>query len=252
MLILPVLDLKQGLVVRGVAGRRKEYRPVESRIAADARPTTVAAAFVERLALYETYVADLDAIGGAEPDWEAYHAIAGSGLRLWVDAGATESDRAERLARFSHDGQPLARIIAGLESLDGPGRLAEIVAAVGPERTVFSLDLKQGQPLLSATARGWTGMSAQEIAGAAAECGVRSLIVLDLARVGVGSGVGTEELCRAIHDRWPAVELIGGGGVRSVDDLRSLHAAGCRAALVASALHDERLTAADLKQVADW
>ena len=40
--VIPVIDLKDGVVVRGVAGRRDEYRPIESRFASDPRPATVA------------------------------------------------------------------------------------------------------------------------------------------------------------------------------------------------------------------
>ena len=41
MKILPVIDLMQGCVVRGIGGRREEYRPIESRLARDSRPVSV-------------------------------------------------------------------------------------------------------------------------------------------------------------------------------------------------------------------
>ncbi len=44
----------------------------------------------------------------------------------------------------------------------------------------------------------------------------------------------------------PGVTLLAGGGVRNADDLRRLKASGCDAALVATALHDGRITAADV------
>jgi phosphoribosylformimino-5-aminoimidazole carboxamide ribotide isomerase len=72
------------------------------------------------------------------------------------------------------------------------------------------------------------------------------MIVLDLAQVGVDAGISTLELCRHLHDTHPSVEIISGGGVRHVDDLTQLASAGCDAALVASALHDGRLTTDDI------
>ena len=72
------------------------------------------------------------------------------------------------------------------------------------------------------------------------------MIVLDLARVGVGSGTGTEELCRQLAATYRDVEVIAGGGVRDAADLRRLKEWGVRAALVASALHDGRLSREDL------
>ena len=40
MQVLPVIDLLQGVVVRGVAGRRETYRPIESQICASPAPLT--------------------------------------------------------------------------------------------------------------------------------------------------------------------------------------------------------------------
>ena len=247
--LIPVLDLKGGVVVRGVAGRRAEYRPVEGILSADAAPGNVGKAMIEKLGLSTAYVADLDAIGGAEPAWETYRELMECGLRLWVDAGAGDPTRAARLAEFSANGSPLDRIIAGLESLADVQSLAAITAAVSPERLVFSLDLKEGRPLVSGN--GWQLMEPIDIADAAAQLGVRSIIVLDLARVGVGDGVGTLELCRELRQRLPDIELIGGGGVRTVEDLRAMRSAGCDAALVASALHDGRITAADIAALSE-
>ena len=62
MQIVPVLDLVNGQVVRGIAGRRQEYRPIASALCPNAQPTTLAKSLVGELALREAYVADLDAI----------------------------------------------------------------------------------------------------------------------------------------------------------------------------------------------
>ena len=74
------------------------------------------------------------------------------------------------------------------------------------------------------------------------------MIVLDLAAVGVGGGVATVELCRQIGSRYPGVELITGGGIRNIDDLRQLRAAGIHGALVASALHNGSITPEQLEE----
>lgn len=255
MLVLPVVDLMGGQVVRGIAGRRAEYRPVEGVLAGDARPATVARAFAEQLGLRAAYVADLDAIAGGEPDWDAYAVIAACGLELWVDAGAADIYRARKLAEFSAAGRPLARIIVGLESLTKLDPLPDLIGAVGSDRFVFSLDLKDGRPIFldrRQQASKDTDASPLDIARFAVRGGVRSMIVLDLARVGVGQGLGTNDLCRDLHARFPDLELISGGGVRDLADLRALADCGCRAALVASALHDGRLTVADFTVAQGW
>ena len=76
--VLPVIDLKGKLVVRGIAGQRHTYEPIRSRIATDSSPATIARAFVQ-IGFTEVYVADLDAIGGEEPDWQSYEEIEAAG-----------------------------------------------------------------------------------------------------------------------------------------------------------------------------
>src|SRR4051812_28304479 len=98
MRVLPVLDLKTGVVVRGVAGRRHEYQPVVSSLTASSWPVDVAGAFREHFGLAELYLADLDAIAGAAPALPTYVALQAMGFQLWVDAGVREPAMATPLA----------------------------------------------------------------------------------------------------------------------------------------------------------
>ena len=92
----------------------------------------------------------------------------------------------------------------------------------------------------------WRTADAFGVAAQAIDLGVRRVLVLDLARVGVGTGTGTEALCARLTAAFPHVEISAGGGVRGVDDLRLLRNSGVQNVLVASALHDGRLTPNDL------
>jgi phosphoribosylformimino-5-aminoimidazole carboxamide ribotide isomerase len=239
MRVVPVLDLMGGVVVRGIGGRRREYRPVVSRLTASPAPLDVARAFREHFGLTELYVADLDAVEGAPPALPTFAALQVTGFRLWVDAGVRDFGRARTLAEAG-----VERVVVGLETA-GPGVLAETCGALG-ERVVFSLDLHGGAPLGDAAA--WGGADAWGVAERAVALGAHRLLVLDLARVGGGAGVGTEALCARLAAAYPGVEVSGGGGVRGADDLRRLAACGARAALVASALHDGALKKVDIEE----
>lgn len=240
MRIVPVLDLMNGQAVRGVGGRRAEYRPVVSRLTASAVPLAVAGAFREHFGLTDLYLADLDAIAGAPPAVALYESLRADGFRLWVDAGIRQAADAGPLAAAGVEG-----IVAGLETLAGPDTLRELCERHEPERVVFSLDLQGGAALGNAEA--WGEPTAQAIAARAVSCGGRRLIVLDLARVGVSTGTGTEALCKELTAAHPGLEVIAGGGVRDRGDLVRLAECGAAAALVASALHDGRLSRADLQ-----
>ena len=246
MRVIPVIDLMDGQVVRGVAGRRAEYRPIQSSIAANARPGIVAEAFVERFGFDTVYVADLDAIMGGQPDLENYRYIAAAGLHMWLDAGLTNSAKAaDTIVKLQYWGVD-SRLVIGLESLESEEALTEI-RTIAPRAPVFSIDLNDGQPRTRVPA--WQGLSPLEIAQAVYSAGVRSLIVLDLADVGTDGGTRTMDLCRQIRRTAGFDQIVAGGGVRGIDDLKALADAGCDAALVASALHDGRLTREEIRQI---
>jgi phosphoribosylformimino-5-aminoimidazole carboxamide ribotide isomerase len=241
MRILPVLDLMKGLVVRAQGGRRKEYRPLISGLIRSSHPLDVAQAFRFHFGLKELYLADLDAIAGRPPALHTYAALRKRGFRLWLEAGLKQARDAEIVADAG-----IETIIAGLETLAGPEVLEQLCHTYTPARIVFSLDLKNGQPFGKPEL--W-GESPMEIIRRAFACGIQRLLVLDLARVGIGRGIGTEELCRQVAADYPHVELSAGGGVRGPDDLASLKQTGIQVALVASALHDGRLLRPHLKDV---
>jgi phosphoribosylformimino-5-aminoimidazole carboxamide ribotide isomerase len=246
MQIVPVMDLLRGDVVRGIAGRRESYRPIQSQLARDARPASVAAAFAS-LGLTVCYVADLDAIAGGKPDWDAYRSIMQSGLKAWIDAGCGDERRADQLAEFKHGGKCVHRVVVGLESLPTPAALPRIIATAGAERVIFSLDLKQGGPIMQEHA--WSRLGALEVADEIVAAGVKRMLILDLAAVGAYGGPATLSLCTALRNKYASLEIISGGGVRGGDDLAAFASAGCDYVLVASALHDGRIALGEASEV---
>src|SRR5438105_6200556 len=113
MRIIPVLDLMNGLAVRAIAGQRRDYRPLRTRLCASPDPLVVAGAF-QKLGFAELYLADLDAIGGAEPAWPLYAQLRRLGFALWLDAGVRDLSDADRLAAAA-----VEQVIVGLETVRG-------------------------------------------------------------------------------------------------------------------------------------
>lgn len=243
-MILPVLDLLHGQIVRGVAGRRDEYRPIVSKWIDSAAPRAVAEALCTRFGFKTFYLADLDAIQGDPIALATYQNLHAMGLVLWIDAGisSTLSPALTEILKI----EPFCAVV-GLETVDGPAALAQILDATDKRRIVFSLDLKSGQPLIRAST--WKENDPWAIATQAIEMGIERLIILDLGRVGVGDGVGTEDLCARMKMAYPKVQLIAGGGVRGIDDVLRLQDIGVDYVLVASALHDGRIGPDDLKRL---
>jgi phosphoribosylformimino-5-aminoimidazole carboxamide ribotide isomerase len=248
MEIIPVLDLAHGLAVHARAGERAQYQPVRSVLCPDSvgDPLALLRAFRERLGAERCYVADLDAIGGGAVQGRVLRRLAQlegpPGGPLLVDAGTSSPDGALELL-----GLGASQVVVGLETLRAFADLASVVAAVGRHRVAFSLDLRMGHPIVQSDGGRADGFVADALSLAmqAVETGVTCLVLLDLARVGTGQGVDLG-LLEALRRRFTDIRLLAGGGVHSRRDLDRMRDAGCDGALVASALHDGSITAADV------
>ena len=240
--IVGVIDLLRGRAVHARAGRRDLYEPVQQVAgtaieAGDA--VALARAYVDRLGVRELYVADLDALAGGPIQRPALSAIAAIGAPVMLDAAITTAVEARCALDLG-----AGRAIVALETLPDFERLRDVCRAIGGEHVAFSLDLRDGVPVIASGA----AISAEPpsmIAARAIDIGAGTIIVIDLARVGTGRGLDLE-LLASVRDATRGSRLLAGGGARSVGDLERLAALGCDGALVATALHDGRITAADV------
>jgi HisA/HisF family protein len=232
MRIVPVLDLKGGIVVHARRGRRAEYAPLRSPLVEGCEPVAVARALCAACRTSSLYVADLDALAGSPIDVATLTGLA-TVSEPWVDAGATTPEREASLARAG-----VARNIVGTESLGADG--ADIPAAASPTpRRMLSVDLRDGA-LISPRPE-LAGREPAAAAPLATALGVRELLVIDLLRVGSGSGPPLEAVAQ-LAETLPGLKIYAGGGVRDDADLDALESAGATGALVATALHEGRVT----------
>jgi phosphoribosylformimino-5-aminoimidazole carboxamide ribotide isomerase len=243
MRIIGVLDLRNGRAVHARAGQRDRYAPVQS-VAGEAidpgDARALASIYRDRFGLSELYAADLDAIEGRTPQDRLVSSLAVYGA-LWLDAGVASTREVRHALTLG-----AAHVIVGLETLPSWEALDEMCVTAGGGRIAFSLDLRDGRPLGDERVTG--GGSAVAVAARAAEAGVASIVVIDLARVGTGDGIDVRLVAR-VHEAAPSATLLAGGGIRDLDDLARLADAGCDGALVATALHHGRITASDVAAV---
>ena len=231
MRIVPVLDLKGGIVVHARRGQRADYAPLSSPLVQGCEPVSVARALCAACRCSRLYVADLDALGG-EPADEATLTGLSSVAEIWVDAGATTPERAAALQRAG-----AARNVVGTESLGPEAAMPDSLPAAPP--LALSVDLRDGRLISRDPAL--DGREPSAAAALARALAVSEVLVIDLARVGSGSGPPLEavaELAAAL----PGVAIYAGGGVRDQADLQALQSAGAAGALVATALHEGRIT----------
>ncbi|QDT17054.1 HisA/HisF-related TIM barrel protein [Alienimonas californiensis] len=232
MRILPVIDVRHGLAVRAVGGRRAHYRPFRSPLSPDADPLTLARRIRERWGTNALYLADLDAVEQGGPAYSQanaalWHALIDDGFRLLLDPGVRG---AGDLDAGLTPGD--SRVVIASETIES---LPALRSCLRDERSVLGCDLRAGEAV------GPEGLlDAVRVSDA-------PVLLLDVAAVGVGQGVPTLPLCRELRAAQPSRAVLTGGGVRSIADVRAAEAAGVSELLVASALYDGRLSAQDLR-----
>ncbi|MEO1553035.1 MAG: 1-(5-phosphoribosyl)-5-[(5-phosphoribosylamino)methylideneamino]imidazole-4-carboxamide isomerase [Pseudomonadota bacterium] len=233
--LYPAIDLKDGQCVRLLRGemdQATQYNP---------DPADQAQQFKDMGFSY-LHVVDLNgAFEGASANSDAVNAILsatdvpvqlGGGIRTraqidaWLDAG-------------------LSRVILGTAALRDPD-LVKTAAQALPGQVVVGIDAKDGMVAVE----GWaetSDVSAVELAKAFEGCGVAALIVTDIARDGMKTGVNvafTGTLADAV-----SIPVIASGGVASVQDIHDLRAHdGARpisGSILGRALYDGDLAPAD-------
>ena len=223
--IIPVLDLKEGAVVHARGGDRARYAPVRSSLGAGSDVFALAEALLSLTRSRALYIADLDAIEG-----RGHHRdiIAGLAKRcpkveLWVDEGVAVPAAAIASARGG------VIPVLGSESLAAAETVGEISLQLGSRGCVLSLDYRGerflGPPALETRAELWPDR----------------VIVMSLGRVGTSAGPDLARLLGA-RDAAGGRSIFAAGGVRDRADIDRLAAAGISGALVATALHEGRLS----------
>lgn len=247
--IVGVLDIRDGQVVRAIAGARSHYQRWESSLTNSADPLETARAFRRHYRIDQLYLADLDALEGKAASWPIVPDLLADGFHLTLDAGPRQHEDIERaLAAGVHT------VVIPLETLPHRSTLAQWARRFDPRHLAFGLDLAAGLPLAEPAVWHGDGMNAAggeqltwssdaplRIARDVVAIGIPHLIVLDLRNVGAQTGPTTSKLCAQIRQACPNAILWTGGGVRNTADIDRLHAAGANRVLAASLLHEGKI-----------
>lgn len=229
MEIIPVIDLLRGQVVRAVRGERSRYQPARSQLCDSSDPLENARALLGLYPFKTIYIADLDAIQGVGNNLAQVAMLHEHfpDVDVWLDAGIRHH---EQLLATSHQG---LNSIIGSENLESLPQYKALAATQSESEMILSLDFN---------ADGFMGP--QELLHNP-DIWPSRLICMALSRVGsyLGPDLGTlSTLSKTIGQH----RLYAAGGIRNIHDLQATKQLGVKGVLLASALHDNRISAAQL------
>lgn len=240
MVIIPAIDLKNGLCVRLLQGRKSAMTVYNE------DPVEVARAFAAAGAEM-IHVVDLDgAFNEAESPNRAVVRRIVEAVEVPIEFGGGVRSL-EDVQQLCDSG--VAWVVLGTVAAEAPCEVKDFVNRFGTKICV-GIDARDGRVMT----RGWetaTPLLAVDLARSVAECGVERIIYTDIARDGALVGPNIEQTI-AIAEA-ANVRVTASGGVSSLDDIKRLRDAGVDSVIVGKALYEgkfkleEAILAADLR-----
>ncbi|MGE5403808.1 MAG: 1-(5-phosphoribosyl)-5-[(5-phosphoribosylamino)methylideneamino]imidazole-4-carboxamide isomerase [Candidatus Saccharibacteria bacterium] len=230
MIIFPAVDIKDGMCVRLVQGR-KEDQTVYSK-----DPAQMARQWQSEGAEW-VHVVDLDgAFSGVPKNTEIIKNIASTlSVPFQLGGGIRDIETARSYLSLG-----VSRIILGTRAQEDPTFVENLVSEFGPEKIIVGIDAKNG----FVAVKGWedtTGTKAIDLAQEMKKIGVVRTIYTDVSRDGLLQGPNHQ----AIGDmaKQSGLAVIASGGVSTVEDIVRLRAIdGVEGAIMGKALYDGKIT----------
>ncbi|MGY6274791.1 HisA/HisF-related TIM barrel protein [Methylomonas sp. MgM2] len=225
MQIIPVIDLKDGLVVHAVRGDRANYQAVHhhSILTDSSDINAVLAGFLALHPFKRFYIADLNAINGLGNHYPLIQSLARAhpSIEFWLDNG-------NQLSCIDKDRTNMTWVI-GTESQQAP-------PCASNRDFILSLDFKNEQP---AGLADWFNHT---------QFWPKDIIVMTLSRVGGNDGPDFGKL-NELQQSHPHKRFIAAGGIRDHDDLLKLKRININAALSATALHTGAISEQEIQNL---
>lgn len=218
-MIIPVLDLKNGIAVSGKSGQRETYKPLETVFHKSSSPEEIAKS-LSNAGAGRLYIADLDSIENRKSNFDVIKEV-NKHIPVTLDSGAKDIFDVKKALEIAD------KVIIATETLKDMDDLRDIFSNFDKDRLVISIDIKDGEIFSK-----YLDMDLKKIITQIEKLNPKEVILLDISQVGTEKGANYEFIKKFIK-----LPLIIGGGITS-SDISKLEKMGINKFLVGSALHN--------------
>ena len=223
-MIIPVLDIKDGLAVSGKSGNRKEYQPLKTVFHSSSDPLKISKS-LKKEGASKVYIADLDAIEGIGSNLDMVGEI-NRFLPVMLDCGASDLDSVSEALQVADN------VIVATETLKKLEDLDEIFFKVNREQVIISIDVLNNKILSK-----YLELDFGILKDCLEKLKPSMVILLDISNVGTESGINWQLM--NYFNRLESSLILGGGITR--EDLSKLSIYGVDYVLVGTALHQGKI-----------
>ncbi len=223
-MIIPVLDIMNGIAVSGKSGQRETYKPLKTLFHPSSNPYKIANALKDAGAK-RIYIADLDVIENRSSNYAIIKKI-NNILPVMLDSGVNDIYKAKEALKVAD------KAIIATETLKNINDIPDILEEYNKDRFIISIDIKDNMLFSN-----HLNMDIIDIVEKMKEIIPSEMILLDISRVGTESGVNTSIIKEFL--KIPSSLIIGGG--ITIKDIEKLQKWGINKFLVGTALHKDKI-----------
>lgn len=223
--VFPAIDLRSGKVVRLAQGDPDRQTVYGN------DPFAIACRWRDEGAAW-VHVVNLDGAFGesTSANERALESILRSGVKVQFGGGIRDGVSLERALS-----KGVSRVVIGTAAVESPSLIEVAMRTYGPERVAVGIDAQNGK----VRTRGWlnsTDLDAIRLGKQMHAFGVQICIFTDVERDGVSSGVNLK--ATSTLAKKTGLRVIASGGVASLEDIRSVAAAGLSGLIIGRALYE--------------
>jgi len=240
--IIPVIDILKKEAVHAIKGERENYKSLKSYLFDTSNPVEILKELYEKYNFNQFYIADLDAIIKKTPNYELISKIlALLPIDIIIDPGIISIDDVRHYFRYN-----IQKLIIGLETISDLEIIKKSLKLFGSNQIIVSVDMYN--EVILTNIKDVKGRDPKDIVKDLSEMDVKSIILLDLIKVGQKLG-GISPLYLKIRKIFGG-EIYVGGGIKDLNNILLYKSENFSGVLIGTALYDGTIKVKDLKMLA--